>query len=143
MFDFSQLPTVNACLNTASTLCLVYGYLMIRRGAKAAHKTTMTMAVGFSTAFLVSYLVYHFQAGSVRYPGTGTLRTLYLSILLTHTILAASVPILAAITLMHALRGRFDRHRAIARWTLPIWLYVSITGVVIYVMLYQLSDLPT
>jgi uncharacterized membrane protein YozB (DUF420 family) len=100
----------------------------------------MLAAFACSIAFLTSYLIYHAQVGSVRFQGEGPLRTLYLSILLTHTVLAAAVPFLAAVTLVRALRARFDRHRAIARVTLPIWLYVSITGVVIYLMLYRLSS---
>ena len=98
----------------------------------------MIAAFACSVLFLTSYLIYHAQVGSVRFQGEGPLRTVYLSILLTHTVLAAAVPFLAAITLTRALRGRFDRHKRIARVTLPIWLYVSITGVVIYLMLYQL-----
>ena len=99
----------------------------------------MLAAFACSVAFLVSYLIYHAQAGSVRFPGTGAVRTLYLAILLTHTVLAAAVPFLALITLTRALRQRFAAHRAIARWTLPIWLYVSLTGVVVYWMLYRMS----
>ena len=99
----------------------------------------MVAAFSCSVLFLISYLIYHFQVGSVRFQGTGTVRTIYLSILLTHTVLAATVPFLAVITLVRALRERFDKHRAIARWTLPIWLYVSVTGVVIYWMLYRMS----
>jgi uncharacterized membrane protein YozB (DUF420 family) len=98
----------------------------------------MIAALSVSTLFLVSYLVYHFEVGSVRFQGRGAVRTLYFTILLTHTALAASVPVLALITLSRALRERFDRHRAIARWTLPIWLYVSVTGVVVYLMLYRI-----
>jgi uncharacterized membrane protein YozB (DUF420 family) len=99
----------------------------------------MLTALACSVLFLVSYLTYHYHTGSTRFPGTGAVRTVYLSILLTHTILAAAVPFLAGITVYRALRGRFDRHRAIARWTLPIWLYVSVTGVVIYWMLYRVA----
>lgn len=133
----SDLPTLNASLNALSALCLVTGYLLIRRGQVSAHRAAMLAAFGASTLFLVSYLVYHFQAGSVPYPGGGPLRTVYFTILLSHTLLAAAVPFLAVITLVRALGERFDRHRAIARWTLPIWLYVSVTGVVIYLMLYR------
>jgi uncharacterized membrane protein YozB (DUF420 family) len=97
----------------------------------------MLAAFTVSCLFLVSYLVYHFQAGSVRYQGTGAIRTVYLSILATHTLLAAAVPFLAIVTLSRGLTARYDRHRRIARWTLPIWLYVSITGVVVYLMLYR------
>ena len=136
MFEGVHLPTLNAGLNALAALCLVVGYVFIRRGEQERHRVAMLAAFGCSVLFLVSYLVYHYQVGSVRYPGTGALRTLYLGILLTHTVLAAAVPFLAVITLVRAVRQRFDRHRAIARWTLPIWLYVSITGVVIYLMLY-------
>jgi uncharacterized membrane protein YozB (DUF420 family) len=117
-------------------LCL--GYLYIRAGRREAHRRCMLAAFAASVLFLTSYLVYHAQAGSVPYQGTGAVRTFYLTILLTHIVLAAVVPVLALVTLSRALAGRFDRHRKIARWTLPIWLYVSITGVVIYVMLYVL-----
>ncbi len=136
MFEGVHLPTLNAFLNALAALCLVAGYLFIRRGDQGRHRAAMIAAFSCSVLFLISYLIYHYQVGSVRYQGTGALRTLYLSILLTHTVLAAAVPFLALITLVRALRGRFDRHRAIARWTLPIWLYVSVTGVVIYLMLY-------
>ena len=98
----------------------------------------MISAFGCSIVFLVSYLIYHFQVGSVKFQGTGTVRTVYLAILLTHTVLAAAVPFLAVMTLSRALARRFDRHKKIARWTLPIWLYVSVTGVVVYWMLYQM-----
>jgi len=95
------------------------------------------LMLAVSIVFLISYLVYHAQVGSVHYPHTGVLRTIYLTILFTHTVLAASVPVLAIITLRRALKGNFGRHRAIARWTLPIWLYVGVTGVIVYLMLYQ------
>jgi protein SCO1/2/putative membrane protein len=136
--DVHSLPAVNALLNGASFVLLVIGFALIRRGRRDAHQRVMIAAFACSVLFLTSYLIYHAQVGSVRFQGQGSVRTLYLSILLTHTVLAAAVPFLAAITLVRALRARFDRHRAIARITLPIWLYVSITGVVIYVMLYQL-----
>ncbi len=99
----------------------------------------MITALVCSVLFLASYLFYHSQVGSVRFQGTGALRTVYLTVLSTHSVLAAAVPILAAITLFRAVRGRFDKHAAIARWTLPIWLYVSVTGVLVYWMLYHLS----
>jgi uncharacterized membrane protein YozB (DUF420 family) len=134
-----DLPTLNAALNGLATLLLVAGWIFIRRRDIARHRLCMLAAFGVSVAFLVSYLVYHYHAGSVRFPDLGWLRTLYLGILLTHTVLAATVPFLAGVTLVHALRSRFDRHRRIARWTLPIWIYVSVTGVVIYWMLYHLA----
>ncbi len=139
MLDVSLLPTVNAALNGTAAVLLVCGYFLIRARRVKAHRAVMLSAFVCSVLFLTSYLYYHSQAGSVRFPGTGPVRTLYLTILLTHTVLAAAVPFLAVITLVRALRRRFDRHRAIARWTLPIWLYVSATGVVIYWMLYRMS----
>lgn len=133
-----DLPGVNAALNATAAALLVVAYVFIRQGRVAAHKRTMLAAFGVSVLFLISYLVYHSQAGSKRFPGTGTIRTVYLTILFTHTVLAAAVPVLAIITLRRALAGRFERHKAIARWTLPIWLYVSVTGVVVYWMLYRM-----
>lgn len=134
-----DLPHVNALLNGAAAALLVTGWILIRRGRRAAHRRAMLAAFGCSALFLVCYLVYHFEAGSVRFPGTGTARTVYLAVLLTHTVLAAAVPVLALVTLSRALAAKFDRHRTIARWTLPIWLYVSVTGVVVYWMLYRTS----
>jgi len=136
--ELSDLPSVNALLNALSAVLLVIGFGLIRRGRVRAHRAVMLVAFACSTLFLLTYLVYHFQVGSVPYQGTGPIRTVYFTVLLTHTVLAAAVPFLAVITLVRALRERFDRHRAIARWTLPIWLYVSVTGVVIYLMLYRL-----
>ena len=138
MPTLAALPTVNATLNGLAATLLVTGYFFIRTGRIRAHRACMLAAFSCSVAFLVCYLVYHYQVGSVRFQGVGWVRTVYLSILATHTVLAAAVPILALITLTRALRGQFSRHRAIARWTLPIWLYVSVTGVVIYLMLYRL-----
>lgn len=138
MLEVRDLPTVNAVLNATAAVLLVAGYTLIRRGRVRAHRAVMLSAFGCSVLFLASYLFYHSQVGSVRFQGTGWVRTLYLSILLTHTVLAAAVPVLAILTLRLAFRGRFDRHRALARWTLPIWLYVSVTGVVVYWMLYRL-----
>jgi len=133
-----DLPALNALLNATAAVLLVVGWLLIRAGRREAHRRTMLAALGVSTAFLASYLVYHFQVGSVRFQGTGAVRAVYLAVLASHTLLAAAVPVLALVTLVRALRRRFDRHRAIARWTLPIWLYVSVTGVVVYWMLYRL-----
>lgn len=137
--DLTVLPALNASLNSAVTLLLLVGWWLIRRRRIAAHRACMLAAVTLSVAFLVSYLIYHYQVGSVRFQGTGPVRTLYFAILISHTVLAATVPFLAAVTLVRALRARFDRHRRIARWTLPIWLYVSVTGVVVYLMLYQMD----
>lgn len=132
------LPTLNAFLNASAAVLLVWGYTLIRRKRVETHRKVMTAAFVTSCLFLVSYLVYHAQAGSKRFAGTGAIRTVYLSILGTHTILAAAIPILAIVTLRRGLSGKYDRHRRIARWTLPIWLYVSVTGVIVYVMLYHL-----
>ena len=134
----STLPTLNAILNATAALLLLTGYYSIRRRRIAQHRACMIAAFVVSVLFLVSYLTYHAQVGSRRFAGTGTIRTVYLSILFTHTVLAAAVPFLAIITLRRALAERFDRHKAIARWTLPIWLYVSVTGVIVYLMLYHL-----
>ena len=133
-----DLPALNALLNGASAVTLLIGFWLIRRGRWRAHRAAMITALVLSTAFLTSYLIYHAAVGSVRFQGTGWVRNLYLGILLTHTALAATVPFLAVWTLSRALRRRFVLHRALARWTLPIWLYVSVTGVVIYWMLYRL-----
>jgi uncharacterized membrane protein YozB (DUF420 family) len=133
-----DLPALNAILNGTAAVLLVWGFLLIRSGRKRAHQRVMTAAFVVSVLFLVSYLVYHAQVGSVRFARTGGIRTVYFTILITHTVLAAAVPPLAIVTLSRALRGRFDRHRAIARWTLPVWLYVSVTGVAVYWMLYRM-----
>lgn len=139
VIDPTSLPAVNASLNLVSAVLLLVGYGFIRYRRKVAHRNCMLGALVCSAAFLVSYLYYHYQVGSVRFEGEGGVRLLYFSILLTHTVLAAAVPVLAVVTVVRALRGRFSKHVAIARWTLPIWLYVSVTGVVIYVMLYQMD----
>jgi len=132
------LPSVNAVLNATAAVLLVWGYTLIRRKQIQAHRKVMTTAFVTSCLFLVCYIVYHVQVGSVRFPKTGAIRTVYLSILGTHTVLAATVPVLAIVTLRRGLAARYDKHRKIARWTLPIWLYVSVTGVVVYVMLYHM-----
>jgi len=133
-----QLPTLNAALNSLSAVFLFAGYLFIRAKNREAHRRCMLAAFACSILFLISYLVYHFQVGSVGFKGHGWIRPVYFTILITHTILAITVVPLALITLVRALRERFDAHRRIARWTLPIWLYVSVTGVVVYLMLYGL-----
>ncbi|MCI0621914.1 MAG: DUF420 domain-containing protein [Acidobacteria bacterium] len=140
MISVSDLPALNATLNATSTVLLALGFYFVRRRELAAHKRCMLGAFAASTLFLTSYLAYHFQVppGSVRFAGTGWLRGLYYVILLTHITLAAAILPLALITLSRALKQRFDKHRRIARWTLPLWLYVSVTGVVIYWMLYRL-----
>ncbi|MEM7052898.1 MAG: DUF420 domain-containing protein [Acidobacteriota bacterium] len=138
MFDLTVLPALNASINTVVSGLLIAGRILIGRGKREAHRRCMLAAVGLSVVFLISYLTYHYQVGATRFQGTGAVRTLYFAILISHTVLAASVPFLALITLVRALRQRFDEHRRIARWTFPIWLYVSITGVLVYLMLYQL-----
>lgn len=139
MLDVRDLPAVNATLNSLAAILLVTGWFLIRRRRIEAHRNVMIAAVVCSTLFLISYLFYHSQVGSVRFQGTGGVRTFYLAVLLTHTVLAAAVPFLAAITLWFAFRRRYPTHRRIARWALPIWLYVSVTGVVVYWMLYQMT----
>ena len=140
--SIESLPALNACLNGLAALLLIRGYLQIRNGRRNAHKQTMLLAFGVSVVFLISYLAYHFQVGSKKFGGEGFIRTVYFTILLSHTILAASVPVLAIVTLKRGFQGEsnknYYRHRAIAKWTLPIWLYVSVTGVVVYWMLYWL-----
>jgi uncharacterized membrane protein YozB (DUF420 family) len=138
VIDYTVLPAVNATLNAISTVFLAAGWRFIRRGQITRHRACMITAFATSALFLTSYLVYHANVGSVPFRGLGTVRLLYFAILTTHIILAALILPLALITLSRALARRFDRHRTIARWTLPIWLYVSITGVVIYLMLYRL-----
>jgi uncharacterized membrane protein YozB (DUF420 family) len=134
--SLNTLPALNAVLNATAAVLLCRGYMLIRAGQREAHRRTMLTAFGVSVAFLISYLAYHALAGAVYYQHTGLLRAVYLTILFTHTVLAATVPVLAIITLRRGLKGNFPRHRAIARWTFPIWLYVSVTGVVVYVMLF-------
>lgn len=135
---YAIFPALDATLNGASAVLLVTAHQMIQRGRIAAHRALMLMAVGTSTLFLVCYLYYHAHVGSVHFQGRGWSRPVYFTILISHTILAAVIVPLVIITLSRALRERFDRHRAIARWTYPVWLYVSVTGVVIYFMLYHL-----
>jgi uncharacterized membrane protein YozB (DUF420 family) len=132
-----DLPAVNATLNLAAGLLLLVGYLLIRAGRQEQHRTCMLAAFAASSLFLVSYLVYHAQVGSVPFTRQGLVRPIYFTILITHVVLAAAVLPLALITLSRGLKARFSQHRRIARWTLPIWLYVSVTGVLVYVLLYQ------
>ena len=136
--DVRDLPALNAALNSTAAVLLTWGWVLIRNGRQETHRRVMIAAFTVSVAFLVSYLIYHAQVGSVRFQKTGPIRAVYLGILLTHTVLAAAVPFLAGISLYRGLTGKFDKHRRIARWTLPIWLYVSVTGVVVYWMLYRL-----
>ena len=134
----TDLPTVNATLNSICAILLVTGWILIRRGRIAQHRAVMIAAFSTSCLFLISYLVYHAQVGSVKFTGQGTIRVVYFTILLTHTVLAAAIVPLVLVTLARGLKRQDARHRAIARWTMPIWLYVSVTGVVVYVMLYRL-----
>ena len=136
MFAFHQ-QELNASLNGASALLLCNGFIMIRRGNVIAHKRSMISAFVVSSVFLVSYVVYHIRVGDVLFQGQGWIRPVYFTLLISHVILAIAVLPLAIITLTRALQARFDKHRRIAHWTLPIWLYVSVTGVIVYVMLYQ------
>ncbi|HMB54658.1 MAG TPA: DUF420 domain-containing protein [Thermoanaerobaculia bacterium] len=137
--NVTDLPAVNATLNGLAALLLVVGWFLIRARKRAAHKAVMLSACAVSAVFLVSYLVYHYNVGSVRFTGEGTVRTVYFTILISHTILAAAVPVLAVLALVFAFRQRFQAHKRIARWALPIWLYVSVTGVIVYWMLYQME----
>ena len=136
--SFRDLPALNAVLNGTSALLLVYGWTLIRRRRIQAHRRVMVTAFCVSVAFLISYLVYHAQVGSVRFQGTGAVRTVYFTVLLTHTVLAAAVPFLAVLALWRGWTGNYERHRRVARWALPIWLYVSVTGVIVYWMLYRM-----
>ena len=136
--SIADLPAVNAFLNATSGVLLTIGYLLIRRGHWRQHRAVMLTAFGVSVLFLISYVIYHANIGSRPFPGSGSIRTVYFAILITHVILAAAIVPLALVTLSRGLRARFDRHVRIARWTLPIWLYVSVTGVIVYLMLYQI-----
>lgn len=137
MITVSELPTLNALLNATAAILLLLGRNYIRKGEREKHRRCMLSAFGVSVLFLISYLIYHYQHGSQPFQGTGWVRPLYFSILGTHTVLAAALAPLVLITLRRALRKEYDRHKRLARWTYPIWLYVSITGVLIYLMLYQ------
>ncbi len=131
-----DLPTLNAFLNATAAVLLVIAWFLIRQKKIQAHRNTMIAAFAVSCLFLVSYLTYHFQVPTTRFQGTGVVRQVYLTILLTHTVLAAAVPVLAILSLKRGLAGNYVAHRKVARWTLPIWLYVSVTGVIVYWMLY-------
>jgi len=136
--SISDLPALNATLNALSAVLLVAGYAFITNGRTEAHKRCMVGALTVSVLFLTSYVTYHLNAGSKPFPGQGTIRLVYFVILVTHVILAAAIVPLALVTATRGLRAQFERHVRLARWTLPIWLYVSVTGVVIYLMLYKL-----
>ena len=134
----SLLPSLNAGLNATSAFLLILGVILIRQGAWTGHALCMCAALGTSTLFLISYLVYHYFHGATPFPGQGWIRPVYFTILISHTILALTVTPLAGVTLYPALRSQFERHVKIARLAFPVWLYVSFTGVVIYWMLYRL-----
>lgn len=132
----SLLANLNALLNAAASCALVGGYIQIRRGRRESHRAYMLVAFGISTLFLITYLLHHAQVGSVPFRGQGLIRTVYFSILIPHIVLAAAVLPLALLTLYRGLSARFVLHRRIARWTLPLWLFVSLSGVIVYLMLY-------
>jgi len=136
--QYAIFPALDASLNGTSAILLLVGRGFIKRGRMAAHRAVMIAALASSTIFLACYLYYHWHVGSVHFQGQGWSRALYFSILISHTILAAAIVPMIIITLSRALRERFDRHRAIARWTYPLWMYVSVTGVIVYFMLYHL-----
>jgi len=136
--QYAMYPVIDASLNGTSAVLLVVGRGFIKRGRMAAHRAVMIAALVSSSFFLVSYLYYHWHVGSVHFQGRGWSRPVYFSILISHTILAAAIVPMILITLSRALRERFDRHRAIARWTYPLWMYVSVTGVIVYLMLYRI-----
>jgi putative membrane protein len=138
MMTIADLPALNATLNAAATLFLIAGYLFIKNGDDIRHRACMVGALLMSAAFLTSYLVYHYYAGSVPFEGQGPIRAVYFTILITHIILAALILPLVLVTVRYALTARFAQHRRLARWTWPIWMYVSVTGVIIYLMLYQM-----
>lgn len=134
----ADLPALNACLNATSAVFLLLGYWQIRQKKIAAHRVCMSAAFLTSVLFLLSYLYYHYHHGATKFPGQGALRLVYFAILLTHTVLAVVIVPMILLTLRRALKGEFAQHRRLARWTLPLWLYVSVTGVIVYLMLYQL-----
>ena len=134
----TDLPALNAALNSTSAILLVIGWILIKRGRIPQHRAVMIAALCTSILFLISYLVYHAQVGSVRFTKQGTIRTVYFAILLTHTVLAAAIVPMVLVTVSRGLAAKYDKHRRIARWTMPLWLYVSVTGVIVYVMLYRL-----
>jgi uncharacterized membrane protein YozB (DUF420 family) len=136
--SIADLPALNATLNALAALLLTTGYILIRRGRVRQHRRAMLSAFVTSALFLISYVVYHAHAGSRHFEGRGPIRAIYFAILITHVVLAAVILPMAILTLTRGLRAQFDRHVAIARWTLPIWLYVSVTGVIVYLMLYRL-----
>jgi putative membrane protein len=139
VLSIADLPALNATLNAISAIFLIVGYVFIRRREITKHRACMIAALVSSTLFLTSYVIYHLHVGSRPFQGHGTIRLVYFTILLTHVLLAIVIVPMALITLSRALARRFPRHKAIARWTLPLWLYVSVTGVIVYLMLYQIQ----
>ena len=137
MFAFSDLAGVNAALNSVSAVFLILGFIFIKKKQISRHKTCMLVAFSASTLFLISYILYHYHVGSVPFQGRGWIRPVYYSLLLSHIVLAAAIVPMVLVTLARALKGRFNQHRRLARWTLPLWLYVSVTGVTVYWMLYH------
>ncbi|HVL68842.1 MAG TPA: DUF420 domain-containing protein [Vicinamibacterales bacterium] len=133
-----DLPAVNASLNAIAAILLLIGYVLVKQRKLEQHRNVMIAAFTVSTLFLVGYVIYHWNVGSKRFPGQGPIRSVYFFVLITHIVLAAFVPPMAILTLVRGLRKRYDPHARLARWTLPIWLYVSVTGVIVYVMLYRM-----
>ena len=142
MLSYSSLAPLNAALNSIAAILLLVGFVSIKQGRVRAHRACMLGAFGVSVLFLVSYLTYHYQVGDVRFAGRGWVRPTYFAMLISHIALAAAIVPLAIITLSRALRGRFAAHRRIAVWTWPIWMYVSVTGVLVYLMVYQIYSPP-
>lgn len=138
MFDYSTLPAVNATLNATSGIFLFTGYVLIKQRRINAHRNAMLAAFASSMLFLTSYLVYHYHTGSRPFPGAGAVRFVYFTILISHVLLAIAILPLAISTLTKGLRGQYTRHKRVAKWTFPLWMYVSVTGVIVYVMLYQM-----
>ena len=136
--DYTLLPTLNAILNASSGILVLLGYRNIKRSNESVHKRFMLSAMGVSAIFFASYLFYHWEVGSVKFQGSGMIRTFYFTLLISHTILAVAIVPMVLRTAFLALTGNFAKHRKIAKWTFPIWVYVSITGVIVYLMLYQL-----
>lgn len=138
MISIADLPTVNAALNGAAAVLLTAGFISIRRRRVHLHRAFMLSALAASALFLASYLIYHYNTGTTRFTGVGWVRPVYFTILISHTFLAALIVPLVLVTLYRALKADFKRHKRIARWTLPVWLYVSVTGIIVYLMLYHL-----
>ena len=136
--DYSLLPTLNAILNASSGILVLFGYRNIKRSNESVHKRLMLSAMGVSALFFASYLFYHWEVGSVKFQGSGIIRTFYFTLLISHTVLAVTIVPMVLRTAYLALKGKFSEHKKIAKWTFPIWVYVSVTGVMVYLMLYQL-----